>query len=125
LWDRVLGTICPGWLQTPVLLISVSWVARIIDVSHQCEARIEFFKLKIWKLWWRKGNFKYRRKMKVIMSLLGTCFFEWLGFQKMTIFLMPSSGGTREGLYFLWGMSLAFSFWGFYSNWRLLLFFCS
>jgi hypothetical protein len=31
--DRVL-TICPGWLQTAVLLISASQVASITDVSH-------------------------------------------------------------------------------------------
>jgi hypothetical protein len=31
-WDRVLRTICTGWLWTAVLLISVSWVARIIGV---------------------------------------------------------------------------------------------
>jgi hypothetical protein len=28
-------TICPGWLQTGILLISASWVARITGVSHQ------------------------------------------------------------------------------------------
>jgi hypothetical protein len=31
----VLKTICPGWLQTMILLISASWVARITDVSHR------------------------------------------------------------------------------------------
>jgi hypothetical protein len=25
-WDRVLGTICLGWLRTVILLISASWV---------------------------------------------------------------------------------------------------
>jgi hypothetical protein len=34
---RVL-TICPGWLQTTILLVSTSWVARIIGVSHQYPA---------------------------------------------------------------------------------------
>jgi hypothetical protein len=33
-WDRVLQTICPGWLWTIIFLISASWVARIIGVSH-------------------------------------------------------------------------------------------
>jgi hypothetical protein len=33
--DRVFWTICPGWLQTMILLISDSWAARIISVSHQ------------------------------------------------------------------------------------------
>jgi hypothetical protein len=32
--DRVLQTICPGWLWTTILLITVSWVARISGVSH-------------------------------------------------------------------------------------------
>jgi hypothetical protein len=32
--DRVLQTIWLGWLRTTVLLISVSWVARITGVSH-------------------------------------------------------------------------------------------
>jgi hypothetical protein len=34
-WDRVSRTICPGWLQTVILLISVSWVARTTGMSHQ------------------------------------------------------------------------------------------
>jgi hypothetical protein len=34
-WDRVSWTICFGWLQTMILLISASWVARIIGMSHQ------------------------------------------------------------------------------------------
>jgi hypothetical protein len=29
-----LQTICPGWLQTAIFLISASWVARIIGVSQ-------------------------------------------------------------------------------------------
>jgi hypothetical protein len=33
--DRVLQTICPGWPQTEILLISVSQVAGIRGMSHQ------------------------------------------------------------------------------------------
>jgi hypothetical protein len=33
--DRILWTICPGWLPNVILLISASWVARITGVSHQ------------------------------------------------------------------------------------------
>jgi hypothetical protein len=33
-WDRVLRTICPGWLQTVFFLVSASRVARITGVSH-------------------------------------------------------------------------------------------
>jgi hypothetical protein len=32
--DRVSKTICPSWLQTMILLISASWVARITGVRH-------------------------------------------------------------------------------------------
>jgi hypothetical protein len=39
-WDRVSRTIFPGWLWTTVLLISASWVAKIIGVSHWCPTLI-------------------------------------------------------------------------------------
>jgi hypothetical protein len=32
--DRISWTICLGWLRTIIILIPVSWVARITDVSH-------------------------------------------------------------------------------------------
>jgi hypothetical protein len=35
LWDRISWTYLPTWLRTTVLLISASWVARIIGVSHR------------------------------------------------------------------------------------------
>jgi hypothetical protein len=34
--DGVLWTICSGWSQTTVLLISASQVARITGMSHGC-----------------------------------------------------------------------------------------
>jgi hypothetical protein len=34
-WDRVSRAVCPGWLGPMIFLISASWVARIIGVSHQ------------------------------------------------------------------------------------------
>jgi hypothetical protein len=37
--DRVWGTVCPGWLQTSILLISASWVAGITGVSHLHQAK--------------------------------------------------------------------------------------
>jgi hypothetical protein len=37
-WDRVSQTICLGWLQNVILLISASWVAKITGVSHQHSA---------------------------------------------------------------------------------------
>jgi hypothetical protein len=33
--NRVSRTICLGWFQIAILLISASWVARITRVSHQ------------------------------------------------------------------------------------------
>jgi hypothetical protein len=30
--------LCQGWVRTLILLISVSWVARITGLSHQCPA---------------------------------------------------------------------------------------
>jgi hypothetical protein len=40
---RVRKTICPGWLQTTILLISASWVARITGMSHQRLAKLFIF----------------------------------------------------------------------------------
>jgi hypothetical protein len=32
--DRFLRTVCLGWLQIAILLISASWITRITGVSH-------------------------------------------------------------------------------------------
>jgi hypothetical protein len=40
--DRVSQTICLGWLRTANFLISASWVAKIIGVSHCCPAGPHF-----------------------------------------------------------------------------------
>jgi hypothetical protein len=37
-WDSISQTICPGWLQTIIHLISASQIARITGVSHQLPA---------------------------------------------------------------------------------------
>jgi hypothetical protein len=42
--DRVLQTICPGWIWTMILMISASWVARITGVSLQCQALLLFWR---------------------------------------------------------------------------------
>jgi hypothetical protein len=39
--DRISWTICLGWLQTVILLISASWVAKITDMSTA--AQLIFF----------------------------------------------------------------------------------
>jgi hypothetical protein len=41
--DRVLQTVCTGWLWTTILLISTSWIARITGLSHWCPAHQPFF----------------------------------------------------------------------------------
>jgi hypothetical protein len=40
---RVLRVISPGWLQIVTLLISASWVARIIGMSHRCLTFFSYF----------------------------------------------------------------------------------
>jgi hypothetical protein len=50
-WDRVLWTICPGWLRTMILLISASQVARITGVSHQHLARVSTICSETWMHW--------------------------------------------------------------------------
>jgi hypothetical protein len=49
--DRVSRTVCLGWLWTVILLISASWVARIIGVSHQCPAHYWFLLGKCCTTW--------------------------------------------------------------------------
>jgi hypothetical protein len=44
-------TICPGWLETSILLISASWVARITGMSHWHWAQVCFLKaVYIWEI---------------------------------------------------------------------------
>jgi hypothetical protein len=61
--DRVLWTICQGWLWTTVFLISASWVARIAGMSHQCPAIALLFwvrgqkapSLATLRVWWLRS----------------------------------------------------------------------
>jgi hypothetical protein len=43
-------TLCSGWPQTAILLISASQVARIIDVSHRCPAQFWVLKILHWSI---------------------------------------------------------------------------
>jgi hypothetical protein len=47
--------LCPGWLRILILLISASWVARIIDMHHQCLA---FFWVETGFYYVPQGNLK-------------------------------------------------------------------
>jgi hypothetical protein len=42
-WDGVLQTFCPGWPPTAIVLISASWVARMIGVSHHIWSPLDFW----------------------------------------------------------------------------------
>jgi hypothetical protein len=42
--DRVLITICLGWLQAAILLISASWIARITGMSTSIQLWYRFWK---------------------------------------------------------------------------------
>jgi hypothetical protein len=46
--ERVLGTVCPGWLQNMLFLISASWVVRITGMSHWCMACCMIFLMFYW-----------------------------------------------------------------------------
>jgi hypothetical protein len=46
--DRVLWTICLDWLWTEFLLISASWEAKIIGVSHQHPLNSDLWSCKFW-----------------------------------------------------------------------------
>jgi hypothetical protein len=46
-----------GWLQTVILLISASWVARIIGVSHWHLAGLDFLLVKIKVLSWESVSY--------------------------------------------------------------------
>jgi hypothetical protein len=48
-WDRVSRAICLGWLQTEILLISASWVARITGMRHPCSASHIIFRDWMWQ----------------------------------------------------------------------------
>jgi hypothetical protein len=51
-WERISQVICPGWLQTAILLITTSWVARIyrpeplapylLGCSERLQKRVSF-----------------------------------------------------------------------------------
>jgi hypothetical protein len=49
-WGRVLWSFCVGWLQTAILLISASWVTRIIGLCyHACpEKFIHYLGENVW-----------------------------------------------------------------------------
>jgi hypothetical protein len=50
--DRISRTVCPGWLQTLILLISASPIARITGVSHWHPAILTKINIFGSVLWW-------------------------------------------------------------------------
>jgi hypothetical protein len=52
--DRVLWSICWGWLRIAILLISASWVARITGMSHWSQVSRPHFLLLVTVKFWLK-----------------------------------------------------------------------
>jgi hypothetical protein len=69
-WDRVSWTICPGWLRIAILLISASWIARIIGVSHQHLAHLK--KIFLLLLYWGY-TVKFTKVRSVCLSYYYYC----------------------------------------------------
>jgi hypothetical protein len=67
-------TIGLGWLQTLILLISASWVARITGVSHQCQAPQGFLIGSLdhahnsWRLWIEFFCYAFECNISLILS---------------------------------------------------------
>jgi hypothetical protein len=62
-WDRVLWTICPGWLQTAILLISASWVTRITGMRCWCLVLTDFLSYSVHAIllsYWKEIFCSYR-----------------------------------------------------------------
>jgi hypothetical protein len=70
--DRFSWTICSGWLWTVILLISTSWVARIIVVSHWCLA-LNF--LLIFSFWLPLNHLE---KSHILSSEQSSTFYHYL-----------------------------------------------
>jgi hypothetical protein len=51
LGDQVVWTICPGWPQTLILLISASQAARVIGVSHRHWLGPLILRTELWSIW--------------------------------------------------------------------------
>jgi hypothetical protein len=89
-------TICPGWPQTAILLISACEVARIKGISHQCWASTLLCLAKSYSLFQELLGSLSSRKTALISTLLEThrrpyvylplfynfislsCFFHWI-----------------------------------------------
>jgi hypothetical protein len=57
--DRVSQTVCLGWPQTMILLISASQVAKITGVSHWHLAELILWSLFSFALWFTEEVFIY------------------------------------------------------------------
>jgi hypothetical protein len=77
-WDRVSWTIYQGWLWTVILLISASWVARFIGVSHWHPATRCFYKL---SKTWIEGNtlnvYAHPHSYVLNSNLQSDCYRRW------------------------------------------------
>jgi hypothetical protein len=104
-----LRTVCLGWLQTTILLISASWVARITGMSLWCPAILLAFRIKklikcsslTYHCWW---NFKTH----FTLYLAFTADIEWVIVGKN---IRGPHSFFHEFLLVLWYLN--HSFWSF------------
>jgi hypothetical protein len=102
-WGRILRTICLGWPQTLILLISASWVARITDVNHQYLApwicALQAVRLRGSARSMGIGGIVNRReKIRQIMSwvLNVLCLRRWWELERCPSWLVAKNGGVRQ-----------------------------
>jgi hypothetical protein len=74
--DRTSRIICLGWLQTEILLISASWVARITGMSHQHPDDYLLYNIHFWHFLKFSCFFSKGEALKNIYTL---CFCYYLG----------------------------------------------
>jgi hypothetical protein len=75
-WDRVSRTICSGWLWTVILLISASWVVKIIGMRPWSLALPWELKNKNIAIVWKKNHLTTQVKLEQYVNLW-VCFISW------------------------------------------------
>jgi hypothetical protein len=68
--DRVSWTLCPGWLQTMIHLISASWVAKITGMSHWHPTTVSVLLALIKVLAWARHYSKHWEQTVTVAVLL-------------------------------------------------------
>jgi hypothetical protein len=93
--DVVSQSICPGWPQTTILPISISWVIRITGMSHQCTAWYLFYLF--FYHTWSKPHAIHPWIRQAYCKSMGQCF-EHLPPAKHLEVLGTHCGETKQNL---------------------------